>query len=117
MNTNTFLFSIMALSIFIDLPVMNADRMVREKFKEIISFKVSLSPKVFHLQLHQLKETVWKNNWKEILVSVLTLKKIVKRNLGASFSKKICFCNFLSVDFQEKEKTINSLYRFAFHIN
>lgn len=68
MNTNTFLFSIMGLSIFIDLPVMNADRMVREKFKEIISFKISVNSKVFHLQSHQLKEAIWKNNWKEILV-------------------------------------------------
>lgn len=62
MNTNTFLFSIMGLSIFIDLPVMNADRMVREKFKEIISFKTSVNSKAFHLQAHQLKETIQKNN-------------------------------------------------------
>lgn len=62
MNTNTFLFSIMGLSIFIDLPVMNADRMVREKFKEIISFKISVNSKVFLLQSHQLKETIRKNN-------------------------------------------------------
>lgn len=62
MNTNTFLFSIMGLSIFIDMPVMNADRMGEEKkFKKIISIKISGNSKVCHLQLHQLEERIQKN--------------------------------------------------------
>lgn len=58
MNTNTFLFSIMGLSIFIDLPVMNADGMGEKKIKEIISIKISVNSKVFYLQSHQLKEII-----------------------------------------------------------
>jgi len=34
----------------------------RKKFKEIISFKISVNSKGFHLQSYQLKENIQKNN-------------------------------------------------------